>query len=171
MTDQDSTLRAAIRPWAARAASLVERRIADARMHAAAGSAAVATFRLDELHSSIVGHISDARGAFYRDAFRQHRPLDPAVHLVDMRGSPHGEAAARSARILGRSYDLDIRDLIEDAKAGLQTAMMADGGHWLANWATDHAERIAARAVGELSDSQIAIFEAVGQVLVRPELR
>jgi len=77
---------------------------------------------------------------------------------------------------MGRSYDLDFRDLVEDARAALQSAGLAEASSgpdapYLQNWATEHGQRIAARANRELSDSQIAIFEAVGQILIKPELR
>jgi hypothetical protein len=172
MVDQESTLRAALRPWLARATSIVERRIADARMHAAAGSLPTADARLGELYGSLARHVSDARGHFYRVSFAYHRSaLDGTIHRIEIFPSADGELGARNARILGRSYDLDFRSLVDDAKAGLVSAVLAGGGDYLGNWSIDHRDRIVARATQELSDSQIAIFEAVGQVLVKPELR
>ena len=116
------------------------------------------------------------RGTFFRQAFRQHQPLDLELHQVGLGPTAEAEAAARDARILGRSYDLDFRDLVEDAKAALQSAALAEQSSgpdvpYLQNWAAEHGQRITARVHGELSNSQIAIFEAVGQILIKPEYR
>ena len=62
-------------------------------------------------------------------------------------------------------------DGVADADAGLQTATLAGGGDHFDNWAAEQRGRLAARVRGELSNSQIAIFNAVGQILVRPEFR
>jgi hypothetical protein len=176
VTNQEAALAAALRPWTDRAAGLVARRLDDARQHAAAGSLPTAESRLSELYGSLARHVSDARGTFFRQSFRQHAPLDPTVHQLDLVPTAEGEAAARDARILGRSYDLDFRDLVEDARAALQSAALAEQSSgpdvpYLQNWAAEHGQRITARVHGELSNSQIAIFEAVGQILVKPEFR
>ena len=173
----DADLLAVVRPWRDRAAGLVQRRLADAMTHAAAGNLPTAEARLSELYGSLARHVSDARGTFYRQAFRQHQPaLDPAVHQLGLGPTADGEAAARDAQIMGRSYDVDFRDLVEDARAALQSAGLAEQSSgpdapYLQNWAAEHSQRITARANRELSDSQIAIFEAVGQILIKPELR
>ena len=166
-------LLAALRPWVDRANGMIERRLADARLHAETGSLPTANARLSELAGSLSRHIGDARGHFYRSAFTQHRRigLDPNVHDLTAAPTPEGEAAARDAEILGRNHFLDVLDLVSDAEAGLQSATLAGGGDHLGNWVHEHRDRLANRVRGELSNSQIAIFEAVGQILVRPEFR
>jgi hypothetical protein len=176
LKDQEAERAAALRPCAARAAGLIARRIDDASQHAAAGKLSTAEQRLSELHGSLARHISDARPSFFRQAFRQHQPLDPAVHQTSLAPTAEAEAAARDARILGRSYDLDFRDLVEDARAALQSVALAKQSSgpdapYLEQWAAEHGQRITARAQSELSNSQIAIFEAVGQILIKPEFR
>jgi hypothetical protein len=172
---QEADLHRSLRPWTDRAAGLVARRLDDARQHAAAGSLPTAEARLSELYGSLARHVSDARGHFYRSAFRAHE-IDPEIHQTGLGPSQDGEQAARNSPILGRSYDLDFRDLVEDARAALQSAGLAEQSSgpdapYLENWAEEHRQRITARVQGELSNSQIAIFEAVGQILVKPEFR
>jgi hypothetical protein len=173
MTDHAATLMATLRPWRDRAARLVERRLDDARMHAAAGREATAKARLVELYGSLVRHVSDARGHFYRESFNQHQRagLDPDIHELSVGPTHDGELAARNTPILGRPYDRDLLDLVEDADRALTSATLAGGGEFLTNWSTTHRDRLVGRANRELSDAQMAIFEAVGEVLVKPELR
>ena len=173
VTAPNPELLAALRPWLDRAEGLVERRIADARAHAAAGALPTATRRLRELTSSLVNHVGDARAHFYRSAFQQHARggLDPDVHQVGLGPTAEGEAAARKATIMQRSIVFDLVDAMSDAEAGLQSAALAGGGDYLDAWAGENRDRLVGRVRGELSDSQIAIFEAVGQILIKPELR
>jgi hypothetical protein len=172
MTDHADKLLATLRPWADRAARLVERRLDDARLHAAAGSPSVAKARLVELYGSLVRHVSDARGHFYRDSFTKHRlDFDPEIHDASVAPSHDGELAARNTPILGRPYERDLLDLVEDADRALVSATLAGGGTFFENWSTTHRDRIVSRASRELSDAQMAIFEAVGEILVKPELR
>jgi len=168
-------MRTLLRPWTNRAAAVIERRIADARVHAAAGELPTAVRRLAELHGSLTQHVSDGRAAFYRQAFRQH-PIDPDVHQLGLGPDHHGELAARSAQILGRHYRDELLDLVSEAQASLTSAALADetglhDGSFLASWQQQHRNRLAAVTAAQLSNAQIAIFEAVGQILVKPELR
>ena len=151
-TAPNPELLAALRPWLDRAEGLVERRLADARAHAAAGSLPTATRRLRELSGSLVNHIGDARGHFYRSAFGQHTRagLDPDVHQLGLAPTAEGEAAARKAAVLGRSYVLDVVGLVADAEAGLQSAVLAGGGDYLEAWADESRGRLASRVRGTL---------------------
>jgi hypothetical protein len=173
MTAPDPELLAALRPTLDRAAGLVERRIADARQHAAAGSLSTATARLRELTGSLTRHVSDSRASFYRQSFARHARagLDPDVHQVGMGPTPEGEAAVRNATIMNRDIAFDLVDMVSDAEAALQSAALAGGGEYLDGWAATTRDRIAARVRTELSDSQMAIYSAVGDILVKPELR
>ena len=113
------------------------------------------------------------RPDFYRAAFAQHRGagLNPDVHQTDLAPTPEGESAARRTTVLGRDYALDLTDLVSDAEAALTSASLAGGGDFLEAWAAENGGRLSSRVRSELSTSQIAIFEAVGQILVKPELR
>ncbi len=169
----DLELLRALRPEADRAAGNVARRLADARQHAAAGNLPTANRRLSELTETLVRHVGDTRAHFYRAAFAQHRRigLDPDIHDVTLTPDADGEAVVRKAAVLGRDYVADILDTVSDAQAGLQSAILAGGGDYLEVWEAEHRDRLTGRAAAELSNSQIAIFEAVGQILVKPELR
>ena len=122
---------------------------------------------------SLTRHVSDARAHFYRSAFAQHRHagLDPDVHQLGLAPTPEGEAAARRTEIMGRRYAFDLIDLVSDAEAALTSAALAGGGQHLENWTAENGDRLSSRVRSELSTSQIAIFEAVGQILIKPELR
>ncbi len=173
ITAPNPDLLRAFRPEADRAAGIVARRLADAKQHAAAGNLPTANRRLTELTESLTRHVADTRGHFYRAAFAQHRRigLDPAIHQLDLVPDPEGEAVVRGAAVLGRDYRADILDSVSDAQAGLQSAVLAGGGDYLEAWEGEHRDRLTSRATAELSNSQIAIFEAVGQILVKPEFR
>jgi hypothetical protein len=164
---------AVLRPWLGRAEGLVGRRIADARQHAAAGSLGIATDRLRELTQQLTRHVSDARAHFYCTSFHDHRRagLDPDVHDLTMAATPEGEAVARQATILRSDVVFDLVDMVSDAEAALQSATLAGGGEYLDSWASATRDRLDSRVRRELSDSQIVIFEAVGQILIKPELR
>ena len=164
---------AALRPSLDRAAGMVERRIADAKQHAAAGSLPVATTRLRGPTHSLGRHVSDARASIYRHSFADHARagLDPAVHDVSMGPTAEGEAAARRATMLGSNIVFELVDIVSDAEAGLQSATLAGGGEFLESWATETRDRLDSRVRSELSNSQIAIFGAVGTILIKPELR
>jgi hypothetical protein len=163
----------ALRPEADRAAGIVARRLADAKQHAAAGNLPTANRRLTELTESLSRHVGDTRAHFYRAAFAQHRRagLDPDIHDVALQPDAEGEAVVRRAAVLGRDYVADILDSVSDAQAGLQSAVLAGGGDYLEAWESEHRDRLTGRATAELSNSQIAIFEAVGQILVKSEFR
>jgi hypothetical protein len=173
VTAPDPELLTALRPRIDRAVGLVERRLEDARAHAAAGSPPTATGRLRELTHSLTRHVSDSRAHFYRSAFAQHarKGLDPDVHDLGLGPTPEGEAAVRKATIMNRDIAFDLVDMVSDAEAGLQSAALAGGGDFLESWASESRDRIVSRVRTELSDSQIAIFEAVGHILVKPEFR
>jgi hypothetical protein len=176
MTSQETELRTALRPWTDRAAGMIERRLEDARQHARGGSIGVGRSRLTELFGSLDRHISDARASFYRQAFQQHgrAGLDPEVHQVGLGPDHQGELAARAAPLFGRHYRDELLDVVADAQASLTSAALAEisgSGSFLNSWAGQNRDRLAALTARQLSDGQIAIFEAVGQILVKPELR
>ncbi len=126
---------------------------------------------LEELHEALYEHAQEARGAFYRAAFGQHARagLDPEVHQLGLQPDHSGEAAARAARILGRSFPADLRGLIRGAAGGLLSVGTGDDDARM--WRLVQAKRLTDLARRELSDSQVAIHQAIGQILIKPELR
>lgn len=178
---EEQALLVTIRPWLDRARDMVDRRFADAHSHAAAGRIPDALARLDELTRALSGYLSDARGTFYRDAYRWHRQrLDPAIHQMDAQPSIDGEYMARVVKIGGRDAYKDLRRLVDRAKMALGVAASAAGDarvggnlgeSILSAWEVTHREDVYQFARVTLSDSQMALHNAVGHVLIKPELR
>jgi hypothetical protein len=169
-------------PHTTRAFALIDSRLADARAHAERGALQTGKARLAELAGSLGRHLRDARGAFYRRSFALHRQagLDPTIHQTELQPTPEGEKVARDAQIFGRNADLDLAGLVEDSSTALQSAYLSAADDrtpraaaqalWSA-WENDQHERLMGFAERELSDAQIAIYNAIGRILVRPELR
>jgi hypothetical protein len=168
------------RVWHANA--LIGSRLADARAHAERGDLPTASKRLGELGYELVGKLRSVRVDFYRRSHALHRTqgLDPAVHQVGLQPTPEGEHVVRNAKILGRSLESNVTDLLDDAAAALTSVTLsadrpATPAHtaqamW-SNWETNNRKRIVGLARRELSDAQIAIHEAVGRMFVLPNLR
>jgi len=153
------------------AARVVLRRFQDARSYADRANPAVATAldRLDELGDVLAQTLSDARAGFYRQAFDLHRlDWDPDVHQ-DVYPDPDGETAARTAQIAGIDQARDLNKLVESAKQELRTTVAATLP--LAAWEHRHRDAISSRIKRHLNDAQVALHEAVGQVLIKPHLR
>lgn len=172
-------------PWLVRALSLVTDRLADARIHASAGNLTAAHARLDELGRRLLdpkeGLLARARTEFYRDAFSLHRlyGLDPASHDLSMGPTAEGERAARTAPIAGVDQVAQLRHLIEGAREGLQLVAATDrptdgasirNARW-GNWERANRDEIKSGVSTALSNAQIMLFEAIGHLLVKPELR
>jgi hypothetical protein len=176
---QERELAAQLGSSLANARGMLHTRLEDAIQHASAGQLGRAQQRVDELRVDLSRHLSDARASFYHSAFHAHRSrgLSPATHDLSIGPHPAGEAVVRGTPLFGRDHYDDLGDVLEDAKAALQSAALASGqpaaepSSWLENWRTDQAERIGGTMHRMLSDSQIGIFEAVGQILVKPEFR
>jgi len=182
MTSSQELLRADYERRAWHADALIGSRLADARAHAERGDLPRAKERLDELGRSLTGALQDARGHFYRRAFALHRQagLDPAVHQAELQPTSEGEQVARDAKIFGRTLQLDITGLIADSVAALTSVVLAANdprtvahvrGNLLGNWQGEQHRRLDGYSRRELSDAQIAIFNAVGRILVLPNLR
>jgi hypothetical protein len=176
-----------LRPWVARTARLIADRLADARVHSEAGRTFEANSRLNELRRDLLDApaadggslLSNARAAFYRQAFHAE-PFDPAIHR-ELRPDPAGELAARFSLIGGRNQYIDGRLKIEEAIGSLRglgdvATIMRDSKppeHWRRqydSWQARHTEGLTAHIRGTLSDAQMSLYSAVGQLRIKPEL-
>jgi hypothetical protein len=171
----------ALRPWLQRASTLVGRRIRDARSSALLGEFNEAQDVLDELAEELADRLlPQARAAFFLAAFESQRSRLPA-DLVDARVVPTDESRESAMRAPINNVDqaADIRRRIQAASKNLSLAASvgASGGGgstlWdnLSTWRQRHTAAITAAAVSSLSNAQIALDEAVGRILIRPELR
>ena len=168
----------ALRPWTDRAAGLVQRRIEDARQHAAAGNLPTAEARLSELYGSLARHVSDARAnSTARHSASTRAGLDPAVHQSASGRRPTAKRPPAMRAILGRSYDARL-PRSGRGRPG-RSSVRRPGRAEQRSRCTVPAElgrgaRGADHGTGQrraVEFSQIAIFEAVGQILIKPEFR
>jgi hypothetical protein len=159
--------------WTQAAATQIGRRLDDARLHAASGDVDTARMRVAELTTFLIGHVAAARRTLYHHAWHIHLAagLDPSIHQLDQGPTLEGAQAAGTVEILGRSFPRDAWDLNADAIAGLDSAVLAGGGPFLESWHGDTAASLADRAAQEIGTAQHAIFEAVGQLLLKPAMR
>jgi hypothetical protein len=175
---------AALRPWLRRAELLISNRLADAGAHALAGRLFDGNQRLEELRRELLDGdggslLSDARAAFYRDGFEM-APYDPEMHR-EIRPDADGELAARFGLISGRNQYHDVRLQIGEAAGSLRglasvRAVVGDSKppeHWQAQyqgWHRRHTAAIGGSMRQALSDAQMALHSAVGQIRIKPEL-
>jgi hypothetical protein len=168
--DLDEHLRGHVR----RAHALVARRLADARSHAASGAVEAAAARVDELGQGLAFALAQARGEFYRRAFR-HR--DPLIHDLDQPPTQEGEHAMRTLPIAGRNQYHDLAGPLAEAIVQLRTAAavaaedLALSAASLAGWEGRHRGRISRHIEAALSDAQMAIHYATAVALTREDLR
>jgi hypothetical protein len=136
---------------------LIRRRLADARSHSELGRHAAAAERLDEPHGALSRHLADSRGESYRRA----------VAAAGILHDPAAEEVARTAPILGLS-PAGIAGPIAAAGRELATARAspevlpaaARPGPFAA-WEARHAAALERHARLQLSNSQMAIHNAV----------
>ena len=170
-TDPADALLAA---WSIRAATQVRRRLRDARAHAEAGRLTDASERIGELAADLVHDVMrPARGEFYRDAFTAAL-LDGDPRIVDtaIRPTTEGRQAAQMAPIAGRDQAAELQAALAGAANELHLAANAESpAEWYAGWERRHGEALNGRVRSDLSDAQIALREAIGQIVIRPEFR
>jgi hypothetical protein len=152
---------------------VVEGRFADARAHAAAGDLSTAQDRLDELRAALTGTASgkrdgmihDARVHFYPQAIDYWRRQHPPELLRPVEPGPELDEIARGADI-SRS---DVPAAIADAWLRLRgvAATAQPLGPSLALWEDQAGAAVRRRVETELSDSQIALFEAMGRLMIK----
>jgi hypothetical protein len=161
----DEDLRGHVR----RAHALVARRLSDARSHAAVGAIEAAASRVDELGQGLAIALAEARGEFYRRAFRKR---DPSIHDMDQPATRDGEHWARTTEIAGRNqYDELARPLAEAIVHLKSAAGQEPRDVMLAGWEALRRRRLSRHIEAALSDAQMAIHHCVGIALTREDIR
>jgi hypothetical protein len=170
-TDPADALLAA---WSARAADLVRRRLRDARAHAEAARMSDAEDRLVELGADLVHEVlRPARSEFHRDGFTAAlSDADPRVVDTTIRPTAESDRAAQTAPIAGRDQAKDIEAAVVEACSRLRLSANAEPFRgWHAGWELHHRAVLAGRIRSSLSDAQIALREAISQIVIKPEFR
>jgi hypothetical protein len=177
-TAEETDQAAVLLPWLRRAQSVVSGRIHDARSHASEGMTARASERLTELSLSLRSLLETARAEFYTKAFTtQLAALHPSLVIPGMGPTAEGEQAARLAPINGVDQASTIASSIEKARRELSLAAAVTYSQpstrmaGLEQWEKRHARNIHHTATMALGNSQVALFHAVGRLLIRPEIR
>jgi hypothetical protein len=174
-------------PWVAAADQLIADRLADARAHAEGGATYEANQRIAELWRDLLDDqsgagslLSNARASFYTEAFLVDS-FDPEIHRT-IAPDKAGELTARFSPIGGRNQYVDARLLLEDAGGSLRALVASRTivgeskppdlwrGQFQA-WQARHTDTITRHMRGALSDAQMALRSAVGQLRVKPELQ
>jgi hypothetical protein len=163
-----------LRAWLRLAHQHVDDRFADARAHAQAGNLLTADDRLEELRRALIGVtiqtsaglVGDAQAAFYRHAIDHWRRTLPPDLLTLVNATPEGEDVARGAR--GRKVELDRA--IDEARRQLRAIVLSrQPQSYLDLWHDQQARAVKQKVHTELSDGQIAIFEAMGKLMTRDQ--
>lgn len=164
--------------WLVRASRAVTDRVRDASAHASAGMGAKADERLTELALSLRSLLELARGEFYTKAFSTHLlTLDTSLLIPGIGPTREGEQAARLAPIKGVDQASTIASVVEKARRELALAVAATYGQSgarpgvFAAWEKRHIRSINSTTSLALGTSQVALFHAVGQLMIRPEIR
>ncbi|MHB8397338.1 MAG: hypothetical protein ACYDCI_00165 [Candidatus Limnocylindrales bacterium] len=179
MISIESAQHAAIRPWLVQASTAIAARLHDARAHAETGRLHSAAERLDELERTLAdGVIGPARAQFYRHAFLDQKSvLDRDMIDYTVEPTSSGAIAASTAPILGEDQYQSIGELIDRAGDELKLAnavQRPDGRPRSAyhdDWERRHRTAITSAAHGALSNAQMALHNAVGQLLIRADIR
>lgn len=163
--------------WTDAAALLVKRRLRDARSHANEGLMADALERLAELTENLIDHLHTARKTFYLEAFPLQRMiLDPAI-VSDIEPDPDETEAAIHQPILDVNQTRQLVDLVDRAQRELLLTVGVHGENPLmmpvatAGWEQRHRDAITTAVTLSLSNAQVALYHAVGRLLIKPELR
>lgn len=132
--------------------------------------------------NSLDGLIRDARASFYRDSVALWKPyIEPEYRATpDPVPTQAGEALMRGAVVHGYDLRAEVAPAIEATKrellaalsqAGRKAATDRDGQAWLAVWHNQGRDRIRAKAFQALNDSDKAVHEATGILLLAPQYR
>lgn len=132
--------------------------------------------------NSLDGLIRDARAAFYRDSIRLWKPHIGPEYLIspDAQPTQEGERLMRGAIVHGYDLRREIEPAIRTTKdelfvclnnAGRRAASDRDGKDRLALWHSQGFGRIRTKVFQALSDSDKAVHEATGLLLLAPQYR
>lgn len=133
--------------------------------------------RLDALHDSLVELTKDARAFFYRDSFRLWLPSIPVEIRIsdDPKPTREGERQARGLVLYGTDLVTEIGAGIEDASRGLRAAVTMAASKAalpkeinaaLDTWQRQKTDALKQRARTALSDSDVAVHQLVGRLMV-----
>src|SRR5262249_17710791 len=137
--------------------------------------------RLESLLVELSRTVVAARTEFYHRAWPLHESsFDATIRRDDIGPDDEGAAVARNAQIGGRDAYQDLAAIIDSAMTALPIAANAarvpstpaeSRQAILVNWEVRPREAISRQAKTILSDSQIAIHNAVGRLMIKPELQ
>lgn len=138
--------------------------------------------RLGELKTDVIALIRDARAEFYRGSVDLWLPFIPERFrsVRDPVPTSKGEALMRGAIIHGYTLEQEIQPGVEQAKTRLAVALNAAARRRLRSevatdlldlWRTDTTNQLTARAISALSDSDSAIHQTVGLIVIKDEYR
>ena len=136
--------------------------------------------QLDELERSLAEDIlAPARSEFYRRSFLdQRRELAPDIVDLTFHPTPEGALAASRAPIGGQDQYAELKDLVGQAASQLRmiSGIGAQGDPsarvaYHEAWERRHRDTIVSTAESALSDAQISLFNVIGLLMIRPEIR
>jgi hypothetical protein len=145
-------------------------------------SYAAAVARIDELGKDLDAIIRDARAAFYLDSIKLWLPHIPDANRIEDAAEPKAsiEAICRDAVIGGYSLAMELGPAIATAKRTLTVACSVAGresqsdrrsDQRIALWSTQTTTSLLRKSESILSDSDTAIHEATGWLLIAPKFR
>ncbi|MBU6429012.1 MAG: hypothetical protein KGR26_08380 [Cyanobacteria bacterium REEB65] len=146
--------------------------------------------RLGSLQAALIGPssdsteglIRDARAAFYADSVRLWTPHVEPEYRITLEPAPTaaGERLMRTAIVHGYDLSREVGPSIETAKRNLFVAMNRasrrgssadDGVKLIGLWAQQTRDQLIRKVSQVLSDSDKAVHEATGWLLIKPEYR
>lgn len=145
-------------------------------------SASAAAGHLDTLETDLGELVRDARSAFYEGSIKLWLPFIDEEHRVDHADKPSKavERIMRDAVISGYTLEMRLTPAIATAKRTLSAQLNMGGASGssdrlasmrLATWATQTSASLSKTAESILSDSDTAIHEATGWLLIDPKYR
>jgi hypothetical protein len=145
-------------------------------------SATAATGHLDTLEDDLSELVRDARSAFFESSIGLWLPFIPATNRSDLSAGPVKavDRIMRDAVISGYTLEMRLGPAIATAKRTLSAQLHMGGASGssdkqsdtrLKTWATQTSASLGKTAESILSDSDTAIHEATGWLLIDPKYR
>jgi hypothetical protein len=165
--------------WQVRAQAVIANRLEDARSHAETGRTRAADRSLDELEQSLSEEIiGPAREQFFRRSFADQRSqLDPEIVDLNCVATPDCVRAARRAPIGGDDQYGVVRSMVDDARRQLKLVAGVGENDPTARaayhemWQCRHRAALTSTVKTALSDAQMSLFNVVGQLMIRSDIR